>query len=130
MEDETFRKIIETAENHKKRAAEGRRLLEQGRPLSEMDTEPIGLSIEETVARRQGFVNNLKNMKDDLLSWVFGNTMYQLHRRYEDEDKGTSELEWQVNAFKDEFTSRGLDVPKIDFEAVKSGLNRRPEHNP
>ena len=127
MGDETFRKIIKTAENHIERAAKGKKLLAEGRTLSEMDIEITGLTIEETIARRQEFIDKLKSMQDDLLTWTFGNTTYQLHRRHEDEDKGTSELEWQVNAFKDEFSSRKLQIPQVDLEAIKKGLNRRPK---
>ena len=57
----------------------------------EMDIEITGLTIEETIARKREFIDKLKkHVQDDLLTWTFGNTTYQLHRRYEDEDKGTS----------------------------------------
>lgn len=119
MNDETFRKIIQGAENHLARVKEGRNLLKNGRSLSEMLTEQIGLTIEEMTQRRKEYLEELERMDNEFLSFVYKNTMYQLHRRYEDEDGGTSELEWRVNAFKDEFRCRKMDVPEFvlkDFE--------------
>ena len=116
MNDETLKKIINGAQNHLDRVKEGRALLKSGRSLSEMLTESIGLSIEEMAQRRQEYLDDLKKMDTQFLTSVYNNTMYQLHRRYKDEDGGSSELEWRVNAFKDEFQSRNLKVPEFKIE--------------
>ena len=114
--------MIRTAQNHNERAAEGRRLLSEGRPLSEMRTEITGLSGEQNHQRREDFITLLKGKDIKDLNWMFGNTMYQLHRRYEHPDKGTSELEWKRLIFLDEYARRGVEPPQVDFEKVKKGV--------
>lgn len=108
-------KILGIVKNHMQRAQEGRTLLEQGRTLSEMQTAPIGLTPGETVTRRQQYLDFIRELDDQKLAWVYKNVIFQLSRRYDDKDKGTSELEWQRIVFEDEFNNRHIDIPSLDI---------------
>lgn len=114
-------KLINIVKNHVARAEEGRRLISEGRSLSEMTTDPIGLTAEETVKRRQGYLDLIGEVDDSRLIFIYGNTLYQLERRYEHPDKGTSELEWQRIALENEFGTRDLSIPDVNFDDVRSG---------
>lgn len=123
---EIFRGAIEAAQNHLDRAQEGRDLLAKGRPLSEMTTKPMGLSDEQTVKRRENFVEWLQELNDDELRFTFQNTMRQLHRRWDDPDKGTSELELRRLLYEDEFRSRNIKPP-TELDKKSTSAEEKPK---
>ncbi|PIS08974.1 hypothetical protein COT75_03870 [Candidatus Beckwithbacteria bacterium CG10_big_fil_rev_8_21_14_0_10_34_10] len=112
-DNEILRGSIETAMNHLARSKEGRKLLEDGRSLAEMTTPLTGLTNEQTIKRREDYINWLKGIGEDQLYFVFQNTMALLQQRWEHPDKGTSELELRRIFFEDEFERRGLKMPDL-----------------
>ncbi len=106
-----FEKLIQIAENHRLRAQEGRSLLSGGQSLGRMTIQPVGLTAQETNVRRQGYVDELSLMPEDKLRQLYANNLHILNRRYDDPDRGTSELEWRRLAMEMEFEKRGLPLP-------------------
>lgn len=104
--DEIFRKAIATAKNHKARAEEGKKLLAAGKSLSEMQTPTIGLSPEEANERREEYISFVKGMDTSKLNNLRNNVLNLLDKRYQDPNKGTSELEWQRIVIEDELENR------------------------
>jgi hypothetical protein len=116
-----LKKIILTAQNHLNRAHEGQKLLAEGKPLSEMKIEPTGLNQEEFQKMREESLANFKSMNTERLTRVYGGILFQLDRRWDDPDKGTSELEWKRLIVESIFEERGLEIPVIDLEKIKNG---------
>ena len=105
---------VKAAENHLVRSKEGRRLLADGRSLAEMTTPLTGLSDEQTRKRRRDYVPWLQGLSEDQLRLVFRNTRHLLKHRYQNPDKGTSELELRRIFHEDEFKRRELDIPEYE----------------
>ncbi len=78
-----------------------------------MTTPLVGLTDEQTRARRESYVRWLGELDDDQLRFVYANTIHLLRHRQEEPDKGTSELELRRIFFEDEFRKRSLEVPEI-----------------
>ena len=89
---EVFRKVIETVRNHIARAQEGKALLEQRRPLDEMVTPITGLSAEETLKRRNGYLSFIQEMDETRLRKHLEMVELQINNALNREEKGTSEL--------------------------------------
>ena len=60
-----FRRAIETAKNHMARAAEGRKLLEQGKSLREMQTPITGLDPDQNNTRRADYLQEISGYDDE-----------------------------------------------------------------
>lgn len=108
--DEIFRKAIETAKNHNARAEEGRKLLNEKRSLSEMKTPLTGLNFDETNERRKEYISFIGGLGNVELNKLRVNVLNLLEKRYQDENKGTSELEWQRIVIEDECVKRKLKI--------------------
>jgi hypothetical protein len=93
--DKLYEDITKVAQNHIDRAEEGHRLLQEGRPLSEMTIEPIGLTNEQLLQRREMYLDFIAKMSTEKLEEHLKAVNYQIQRRLQDPLVGTSELEWQ-----------------------------------
>lgn len=107
---------VKAAENNLARSREGRQLLADGRSLAEMTTPLTGLSDEQTRKRREDYVTWLQGLSEDKLRFVTRATRNLLEHRWQDPDKGTSELELRRIFHEDEFKRRGLDIPEPQGE--------------
>ncbi|OGJ15772.1 MAG: hypothetical protein A2632_02345 [Candidatus Pacebacteria bacterium RIFCSPHIGHO2_01_FULL_46_16] len=92
---DTFNSSVLGAINHRQRAEEGKRLLGEGRSLSEMRTPVAGMTNEENTERRAEFLTLIGRMTQSEL----GNQLTQIEKLIEfrlgQEEKGASELEWR-----------------------------------
>ncbi len=95
-----FRRSIKIAKNHMDRAREGKKLLEEGRPLSEMKTSLFGLTAEDTLERRSHYLKFIGEMDESSLRDCLEKVELQIYTALNREEKGTSELEWQRNAIR------------------------------
>lgn len=102
--------IVKTVQNHLDRAEEGRRLLAEGRSLSEMKTPITGLTHDQTIQRRQAFLESVKEMDDERLLRRHLIAVTMILKRLQEPDVGTSELEWQRIIFEMEIHERGLNI--------------------
>lgn len=116
--------IFAAVKSHLARAREGRRLLASGKTLADMTSPIAGLSHEELIRNREQWIARMKDLDGERLIWVYGNHLLSWERANESPDKGTSELQWRINAMKDEFESRGLSIPDIDVDKVRRGEYR------
>ncbi|NCN82619.1 MAG: hypothetical protein GW947_01505 [Candidatus Pacebacteria bacterium] len=97
----TFRNSVLGAKNHRERAREGKKLLGEGRSLSEMKTPPTGMTDGENVERRTEFLSELKQMTEPELRTQLAQLEALIEFRLEQDEKGTSELEWRRIAVLD-----------------------------
>lgn len=90
-----FTKAVLTAKNHIARAEEGYFLLANGRPLSEMTTPVTGLTFEETLERRNDFIEFINQMDEAGLRKHLDMVEHQIEVALSRPVQGTSELYWQ-----------------------------------
>ena len=93
-----FNAALKGAKSHIARAKEGKRLLQKGKPLSEMEEPIVGLSADQNVERRQEYLELINQMNPSQLQERLSLIEQQLEIVLKTERKGTSELEWKRNA--------------------------------
>ena len=93
--NEIFRKSILVAKNHSARAEEGKKLLEDGKSLDNMQTSITGLTEEENIIRRRAYIDDLNGKSNSELKEMLRQVEAFIERRDDTEEKGTSELNWQ-----------------------------------
>lgn len=98
---EIFRKSILTAQNHLTRAREGQKLLDEDRPLSEIQTPIIGLEDDELKAKRMEFLSNINGFDKAALTKRLQLIEKQIEVAEHRQEKGTSELYWNRLAILD-----------------------------
>lgn len=101
MNPEISTKAIKTARNHKTRAEEGARLLSEGRSLSEMTIEPIGLTLEQTQERRKDYLELIGKMDKENLQKQLQMVEQLIEAALSRPAQGTSELYWQRIVIRD-----------------------------
>ena len=90
-----FNKAVLTAKNHIARAEEGSLLLAKGRSLSEMTTPITGPTSEETLERRNDFLEFINQMDEAGLRKHLSIIEHQIDVVLSRPIQGTSEFYWQ-----------------------------------
>jgi len=90
-----FTKAVLGAQNHIARAEEGSLLLANGRSLSEISTPITGLTSEETLERRNDFLEFINQMDEAGLRKHLAMIEHQIDVAISRPIQGTSELYWQ-----------------------------------
>jgi|GEM_PF-4544150 len=94
-DDEVFASAIKAALNHIARVKEGRELLSQGKPLSEMKTEITGASDELFRRRRQLDLDRINSMTKEELEKQLTTVRQMIDSVSHSKHGGTSEFEWE-----------------------------------
>lgn len=97
-----FHKRIENidfpvVDNHLERVAEGRELLKEGRPLSEMRTPLVGYSDKELRQKREEFIRHVEGKNPTEKRKLLERLRKSCDEADQREEGGSSELNWEIN---------------------------------